>query len=50
MLKYRENFVYWEICERPHVNENAWAKEKGHNSEVGTAGGESLRTRQENVA
>lgn len=41
-IKYWEHFVYWEICERPYIDENAWAKEKGHNSEVGTASGEGF--------
>lgn len=41
-IEYWQHFVYWEISERPHIDENAWAKEKGHNSEVGTASGEGF--------
>lgn len=41
-IKYWEHFVYWEICERPHIDKNAWAKEKGYNGEVGTASGEGF--------
>lgn len=39
-IKYWEHFVFWEVCERPYIDENAWAKEKSHNGEVGTASGE----------
>lgn len=42
-IKYWEHFVYWEVCERPYIDENAWAKEKGHNSEVGTASRKCFR-------
>lgn len=41
-IKYWQYFVYWEICERPHIDENARAKEKGDNREVGTASGEGF--------